>query len=90
MCTAELPSISEELHPKARVEHRCCECGRIIKKGEVYQKIKGCWDDEWQTYKTCLQCERLRDKLCDPHEGPAAFGYLAEQAAESETKMSWA
>jgi len=41
---------NEEL-VEARKEHKCCETGRVIKKGESYWRCTGKWDGEIQTYK---------------------------------------
>lgn len=78
MC--ELPEVSSSTHPIARKEHTCCECRGTIKPGERYYKFTGVWDAEWSTYKTCSDCEEIRDE-CD--EGFCAdectpFGYLDE------------
>ena len=40
----------------ARRQHRCCECGLTIEKGESYQRATGKWEDEIRTYKTCQRC----------------------------------
>ncbi len=41
---------------KARKEHKCCECGEIIKSGENYQYASGLYDGNWDHHKTCLFC----------------------------------
>lgn len=43
-------------HSKARKNHRCCWCGEIIKKGEVYVKSAVVYDGIW-TKKMHLECE---------------------------------
>ena len=87
MYDAELPSVMDETYPKANRKHRCCECGSDIKKGDKYQKVKGCWDGEWQTFKTCMDCADLRHHLTEPTEGGPAFGYLEEAAQEYGVPM---
>lgn len=42
---------------KARKEHKCDECRRAIRPGEVYQYVSGKWDGRVGVYKTCLHCE---------------------------------
>lgn len=59
---AELPKIATETHPTSRKEHKCCECHGIIRRGEKYQRYEGLWDD-WDTYKTCSDCESLRNDI---------------------------
>ena len=82
MYDQELPSIANEDYPKANREHRCCECMRKISRGDKYQRIKGCWDGEWATYKTCMDCVDLRHQVTDPTEGAPAFGCLVEALQE--------
>lgn len=48
-------------YPVARKDHKCCECNSIIQPGKKYEKIKGLWDGEFLTFKTCLSCFQIRD-----------------------------
>lgn len=48
---------------KARKAHTCCECGKAINPGQMYQRITGKWDGNVRTYKTCEPCADLRDSL---------------------------
>lgn len=57
----DLPSVYTETHPKAAKIHKCCECHQEIPKGSVYQHVKGLWDGDWRTFKTCEQCEGQRE-----------------------------
>ena len=51
---------------KARKEHKCCECGRMIMKDEQYELVAGNWYDCWEHYKTCYDCTVIRDFFfCD-------------------------
>lgn len=45
---------------KAAKQHKCCECGRSIEKGEEYELVVGKWDGGLSTYKTCLICCEVR------------------------------
>ena len=65
---------------KARKEHRCCECGETIKKGEKYELVKGLWDGSWSTYKTCEMCVRIRNDVCC---GSWIYGELRETIWEA-------
>lgn len=47
--------------PKAKKEHRCCECRRTIVAGEEYQRWVGKWDGSLSSAKTCLFCCEIRD-----------------------------
>jgi hypothetical protein len=52
--------IYETRWPKARKEHRCGECARVIPKGEVYQRVSGKFDGEFFDDITCSQCAEIR------------------------------
>lgn len=56
--------------PVARVEHRCCECRRTIRAGEVYRRTQGLCDGRFETYKTCRHCEAMSAfmaEMCGGH-----------------------
>jgi len=59
------PSVFEETSPLSRKDHICCECKKIIPAGVIYSLIKGLWDGEWNTFKTCWECRVRRLKACD-------------------------
>ena len=48
---------------KARKNHKCCECGRKIEKGEIYEYYVAVWDGDLGTFKTCKGCKIIRDEL---------------------------
>ena len=51
---------------KAIKNHRCCECGRTINRGETYEYVSGKWDSYIGTYKTCGDCLSIRNTFfCD-------------------------
>ncbi len=64
--------------PKSSKEHRCCECRGTIAIGETCHLFSGIWDSA-QSYKTCAECEILRDEVTmtiqDMEDYPA-FGEL--------------
>lgn len=66
---------------KARKDHRCCECGGMIKAGETYNSHSGVWDGEPARYKVCPECDELRDeieRLADlNHDEGVCFGDLS-------------
>jgi len=78
----EYPEVAKDTEPKARKEHKCCECGGKIYKGEKYVLTKGIWDGEPATYKTCRDCYNLREKII--RDGMSEFYYteLREDAKE--------
>lgn len=49
-----------EFRPKARVSHKCCECGREIPIGATYFRAVGCWDGVINTYRQCLICREIQ------------------------------
>lgn len=59
MC--EKPQAFRQITRKARKPHKCCECGRVIATGQHYEYSSGIWDSEPGSFKTCLDCARLRD-----------------------------
>lgn len=59
------PKLYTEIDRRARIFHKCCECGAMIVPGEVYQVIKGCWNGEFYEYKTCMPCADLRAAVTD-------------------------
>jgi len=77
-CDGDFPSILEETFPKARKKHICCECGSDIDPGEIYQKIKGLWEDEWLTFKTCMICYNIRHEANRQEECSIPFECLFE------------
>lgn len=69
-------SLYEEKIRKARKDHVCCECGKAIRKGTQYHYVKGCWEGQFDEYKTHIGCNNLRVQLC------ASFGDLNRTVAE--------
>lgn len=43
---------------KSRKEHKCCECGKLITKGQMYHYTSGVWE-EAQAFKQCYLCGYL-------------------------------
>lgn len=62
VCDTEGPEAIWEDYPVARKPHKCCECSSIIGKGEKYQRIKGVWSGDFETFKTCMICYRVREE----------------------------
>lgn len=56
----DMPQCFVSYEPKARKEHRCCECRGVIKAGERYQRASGVWGDGPMRFKTCPDCAALR------------------------------
>lgn len=64
---------------KARKSHACCECDATIEVGELHEVAKGKWGEEWESFRTCLPCLRLRDDICPDNH---VFGELREVVME--------
>lgn len=64
---------------KARKEQRCCECRRVIQKGEPYEYAAGKYEGDFFTAKTCLFCEAVRGAFAC---GSVAYGELWEEMRE--------
>jgi len=54
--------VSEKVQ-RACKEHQCCECGQPIKSGDEYEYARGAWEGNFDTFKTCMTCKRIRDSL---------------------------
>lgn len=69
---ASIESVSK---PRAAKQHRCCECGDRIERGQKHELVKGMWDGSWNCYRTCLLCVEIREHFqCD--------GWIYEQLWE--------
>lgn len=85
----EMPLVFRQNKRKAHREHTCFECGTKIVIGETYYVSTGCWDGKWSEFKTCVDCEKLREDLRSKSfngEG-AAFGELSECATDAGIKF---
>lgn len=70
------PDVFESQKPVARKQYECCECSTKIQAGQRYQRVKGLWDGDWQTFTICLRCSELWGEL-EPYDGKV-FGKLSE------------
>ncbi len=71
------PTVFHVTRPKARKDHRCCECQKAIPRGTHYSRIWGVWDGDARGFKVCDRCERIRE-LIQKEDGEAVvpFGGL--------------
>lgn len=70
-----MPEFENLREVKARVGHRCGECGAGIEKGAVYQRWSAKFDGDMQTFKTCALCAEVRRIFSCEGQWPA-FGDL--------------
>ena len=47
---------------KGRKAYKCCECRKVIEKGEKHESFEACWPscDGWDTFRTCLKCVKIK------------------------------
>lgn len=69
----EYATVESTTYPRAAKEYRCCECGAMIRRGDVYQRVNGLWDGKWSTFITCEGCANVRSVLCDCYEYTALW-----------------
>lgn len=48
---------------RARKDHKCDECRRVILPGEVYERTTAKWDESISSFKTCVDCQSARDSF---------------------------
>ena len=62
----EGPTVFVSKYRVARKSHKCHECGRSIVTGEKYLYESGIWEGVPKGFKTCVDCESLRQVFfCD-------------------------
>ena len=60
-CDYERPDFYFRSAHRARVAHKCYECGARILPGELYEVARGKWDGDFDQFKTCCRCLALRE-----------------------------
>lgn len=85
MCSGDdnPPRVMSESRPRARKEHRCCECGRLIPPGTRYVRTWGIWDDP-DEFKQHIECRELLEYISDTYCGGESwsFGTLRQEVRE--------
>ena len=59
-CDYEPVDFYERSQRRARKEHRCLECRKAIRVGEVYEYVASKFEGELLCYKTCPRCLAVR------------------------------
>ena len=54
---------------RARLRHRCTECGRDVQAGEIYLAERTVFDGAAMSHKICAHCQRVRAYLMDHCSG---------------------
>lgn len=57
------PSVFRQKMQKARKQHKCLECKKIIEIGELYEYTFGIWEGDADSFHTCEDCSDLRDSM---------------------------
>jgi hypothetical protein len=60
---SEQPTCITARNRKARKEHKCCECRKVIVKGEMYSFTSGIWDGEPNAFKQCINCAEILEAV---------------------------
>lgn len=77
-CDYESGSVYSATTVRAAKDHRCCECTGTIRKGERHERVNGCWEGSWSTYRTCPDCVALRCDLLRTYGENGCNGWLHE------------
>ena len=73
----------------ANKTHRCCECCRDIKKGELYNYETCVWEGSFMSFKTCNDCFSIRKSFfCDGWIYETMMEYLREHIKDSGGQIS--
>jgi len=55
------PIVYDSKIVKAGKDHRCYECGAVIKKGDKHERVNALYDSPpWSKMRTCLICVAIR------------------------------
>lgn len=69
-------------HPRARKQHKCVECNKVIAVGERYEYSSGKSEGDLWDYRTCAVCAEIADAFsCD---GRTYGGFFWDSFDEGE------
>lgn len=54
-------------NPKARIQHQCSSCFRVIEPGETYQRGRGYDSGDAWTWRCCEHCQAIV-RIYDPRD----------------------
>ena len=86
----EYAEVYREKDVKARKEHKCSECYKVIQKNELYKYIFTIFQGDASAIKICPVCQNKRQKIhdieisrgCKEHEAWPPCGALMEYVHE--------
>ena len=86
MCgCSETPDFWESKWIKAKVVHKCCECGSDIDIGEKYHKHSFLYDGKWSHEKMCQFCSmKWGEYLYELQERGCCIGSLWDSITDIE------
>jgi hypothetical protein len=73
--------------PKARRHHRCCECQGQILPGRKYERMVGKWDGEFASFKTCLPCVEIRNKMVCSYDIGAMWENIMDTIGQNDLDL---
>jgi hypothetical protein len=74
-------TIEDGKYLRARAQHKCRECHRVIEAGESYHREVYLWESKFNVHKTCAHCMVVRGWLRDECGG-WLYGDVEEDARE--------
>lgn len=63
MCECIRYDVFSKSNIKARINHKCCECGNAILKNNLYVYIVTIMNRKVNTYKICDKCDFMHDHI---------------------------
>jgi hypothetical protein len=87
-CDENPPSAFWRETRRARKAHTCGECAGPINPRESYRHIRGIWDGEPDTFKTCNSCLGLEAWVVEAADCRPCLGDLIEHAVEELRNMA--
>ena len=78
-CSDYPPTLYQCKNVKGRKDYRCDECLQIIEKGEQHEYIKGLWEGNFSSFRTCQTC---RDMLRETGIDCYCHGQLMDELHE--------
>lgn len=83
MSYCEFPEFYNESFPKAKKQHRCCECYAPIEIGEEHLYYRGKWDGDFDSGRQHMLCREICMLLNLEHRDECfAFGDLNQYWAD--------
>lgn len=67
---------------KARKQHRCEYCGKIIEPGETYSHESGKWEGEFCDYSLCMRCAEILPYM--KYESEYELGCLSDDLNDND------